>query len=172
MFGLQEVKASSKKPLPPRSSPTVLLPGWRNVTSRKDMVLLALWVLPGRNQKLATIRDSAMKPNNGWYELRPSLPGFKLGRTLLLAAVGDDGGVHVHGEPVYAQAIKEPSINLLLYLFEFGHVKTAEETYDGFVSGHQRPAEQARESEIQTGDFGMSHAVCSAPDSETGFKIA
>jgi hypothetical protein len=87
-------------------------------------------------------------------------------RTLLLAAAGDDGGVHVHGETVYAQAIEKPSIDLLLHLFVLGHVKAAEETHDGFVSCHLSPTEQAREGRIQTCNFGMRKAVCPAPDAD------
>ena len=46
------------------------------------------------------------------------------------------GHRYIQGEPVYAQAIKEPAIDLLLYLFVPRHVEAIEESYDGFVPGH------------------------------------
>src|SRR5450759_1053177 len=89
-----------------------------------------------------------------------------LGSTLLLAAAGNDGGVHVQGEPVYAQAIKKPSINLFLHLFILCHIKAVEETHDGLVACHLSPTKQPGECCIEACDFGMCKTVCSAPDAD------
>ena len=97
----------------------------------------------------------------------PRLAGvIALGRALLLAAAGDNGGVYIQGEPVYAQAIKEPAIDLLLHLFVPRHVEAVEEAHDGFVSRHFAPTKQSGECGIKTCDFCMGKAVCSAPDAD------
>jgi hypothetical protein len=87
-------------------------------------------------------------------------------RTLLLTTAGDDGGVHIHRETVYAQTIKKPAVDLFLHLFVHGHIKAVEEMHDGFVSGDPGPAKEPRKGCIKTSDFGVRKAVRPAPDAD------
>ena len=89
-----------------------------------------------------------------------------LGGALLVAVAVDDGGVHVQGEPVDAQALKQPAVDLPLHLLVPGHVKAVEQALDRFVSGHPRPAKQAAQCAIHAGDVGMREAVGIAPDAD------
>lgn len=129
-------------------------------------MLLLYAVLPGRSQKVATRCQSATNAISGCVTGAAFVFGVvALGTAFdLIAPAGENRGVHIQGDGVELEFVKELAVAACLHSIGAALVESLEQAHDGFVTGCVAPVKQAHKRGIQTGDVSVGETGGTTPD--------